>query len=267
LKKKKELCEQIVNIPNHLLDEVIKIIKESEPENMEQGDNEYSFDINLLKDETLGKLKDYIYSITSDNTELVSGGSGLDKGLESPKSIIDSSSTDNSDYDNDPNINEDSDDLSDENFTLDNEISHGFFSIENDVNMIANLVVYDLRPKSGEKRGSRKCPKCKKQFKDKSTLVKHLRTHTGERPFSCQYCGKTFRHTSTRNDHLNIHLNRSPHVCDFKGCNKQFANAANLNRHKRIHTGEKPYQCKFCDKRFTQSTNCKQHERTHSKDK
>jgi len=134
-------------------------------------------------------------------------------------------------------------------------------------NIVVNFMLYDLRPKEGEKKYKKRCPKCKKEFKDKSNLIKHIRTHTGEKPYKCDYCGKCFRHTSTRNDHLNIHLNRNPHVCDYEGCNKQFANAANLKRHKRIHTGEKPYKCKFCDKRFTQSTNCKQHEKIHNKGK
>jgi len=274
LKKKKELCEQIISLPNHLLEHVIKIIHESEPENIETGESEYSFDINLLKEDTLCKLQNYI--ITSDNTKAVGGGCGLDKkekdlpltldklrGEEMVPYLIKKESMNHDDL---------SDDQSDDNFIVENDMNNDdFISFENenesDNDMTCNFVLYDLRQKEGEKKRSRKCPKCKKQFKDKSNLVKHIRTHTGEKPYLCQYCGKTFRHTSTRNDHLNIHLNRNPHVCDYEGCNKQFANAANLKRHKRIHTGEKPYKCRHCEKRFTQSTNCKQHERTHLKDK
>jgi len=75
-----------VNLPKHSLDAIIQIINESEPEILEQGDSECSFDMNLLKAKTLIKLKNYVCSIQSDNTNSIGGGSGLDK-KESPKKI------------------------------------------------------------------------------------------------------------------------------------------------------------------------------------
>jgi len=320
-KEKKELCEQLVNLSPHFLENIISIINESEPEIIEKGDSECSFDINELKVKTLMKLKEYIGSINSDLTKPVGGGSGLDKkesNNKKDKMKIDHDTNLSNNFiikkENEIHIKEEnemvpitiekfvikekvvikeekeeteetedksekedeeeesSNEHSDENYienkepSIEEEIMEEEIEVAKD-DIMVNFVLYDLRPKVGEKKGKRRCPKCKKQFKDKSNLVKHIRTHTGEKPYSCQYCGKTFRHTSTRNDHLNIHLNRNPHVCDYEGCNKQFANAANLKRHKRIHTGEKPYQCRYCDKRFTQSTNCKQHERIHLKGK
>ncbi|XP_042327606.1 zinc finger protein 768 [Sceloporus undulatus] len=84
---------------------------------------------------------------------------------------------------------------------------------------------------------SYKCADCGKIYRRSTDLLRHQRTHTGERPYKCLDCGKSFSRSSI------------------------------LLEHQRIHTGEKPYICSHCGQGFSQSSNRNQHERIHAKGK
>nr|XP_060616229.1 zinc finger protein 347-like isoform X1 [Anolis sagrei ordinatus]XP_060616230.1 zinc finger protein 347-like isoform X1 [Anolis sagrei ordinatus] len=74
------------------------------------------------------------------------------------------------------------------------------------------------------------CSYCGKRWPCRSQLLRHLRTHTGERPHKCSDCGKSF------------------------------STSSHLSQHKRVHTGERPYSCKDCGKSYRRRASLVQHE-------
>ncbi|XP_067902512.1 zinc finger and BTB domain-containing protein 7C [Heterodontus francisci] len=109
-----------------------------------------------------------------------------------------------------------------------------------------------MRPKA-----SQQCPICNKVIQGAGKLPRHMRTHTGEKPYMCNICEVRF----TRQDKLKIHMRKHtgerPYTCIH--CNARFVHNYDLKNHMRIHTGVRPYQCVHCYKSFTRSDHLHRH--------
>ena len=78
------------------------------------------------------------------------------------------------------------------------------------------------------------CTICSHVTNRKQNMMKHMMTHTGERPFACTFC-------------------------PYRGVQKH-----HLDNHMMTHTGDRPYACSLCSYRGIQKHHYLNHIKTHS---
>ena len=88
------------------------------------------------------------------------------------------------------------------------------------------------------------CNICNKQIVAKR-LNEHIKSvHGNERPYKCEYedCDKKFAKPSELKNHIRTHTGERPFTCNV--CNASFTYSHILTRHKKYHEGTKKFTCK-----------------------
>uniref|UniRef100_A0A8C6S8Y9 C2H2-type domain-containing protein n=1 Tax=Neogobius melanostomus TaxID=47308 RepID=A0A8C6S8Y9_9GOBI len=128
------------------------------------------------------------------------------------------------------------------------------------------------RSHTGDKPYS--CSHCPKTFSRKNNLQVHMRTHResaaadeaeGKKKHECPFCLKRFWTKQDSVRHIRVHTGERPFSCPT--CQKAFVHEGHLQTHMRTHTGHRPYSCSRCPKTFSQKTHLASHMKTHAEDK
>ncbi|XP_036386159.1 zinc finger and BTB domain-containing protein 46-like [Megalops cyprinoides] len=71
-----------------------------------------------------------------------------------------------------------------------------------------------------------RCPYCSFSAMHQCILKRHMRSHTGERPYPCEVCGKKFTRREHMKRHTQVHSKDKKYVC--KVCSRVFVSAASV---------------------------------------
>ncbi|XP_062977702.1 zinc finger protein 11-like [Elgaria multicarinata webbii] len=98
------------------------------------------------------------------------------------------------------------------------------------------------------------CCECGKSFGRRSSLNRHLKIHSNEKPYKCSTCDKCFIEKSNLNAHIRKKHKRKSHSrrehYECSECGENFVTRASLTEHQRAHTNETTYPCPICKKNY-----------------
>lgn len=75
--------------------------------------------------------------------------------------------------------------------------------------------------------------KCSRRFACSYQLERHIRNHTGDKPFQCSHCQRRFSRSDHLKTHVRTHTGERPFLCNEQNCGKRFARSDELSRHVR----------------------------------
>lgn len=269
------LVQKITMLPSQYLRGLMDVISKYQPDTVRQIDDDgYAFDLGQMNENTVWAISDYVKDsvieldgyIKSLNQTGISGSIGDDDDRQESTFLPATSATTNASSGGATR------NLSDT-LALNTSKMSAITNNENQDKFLEQVEMYS-KPKVTKSRvkpsKKHECPTCNKQFRGRSELQNHIRTHTGEKPLKCSYsgCTKRYAHSSNLRAHERTHAGIKPYTCHYDGCGRSFAHSVSLKEHIWMHAGFQPYVCPYegCQKKFTQVSNFARHKKTHEKE-
>ena len=107
------------------------------------------------------------------------------------------------------------------------------------------------------------CHICGYQCRLRSSLIVHIKLHTGEKNHHCEICGKDFAFKQKLKLHMQHHINLREFKCD--SCDKGFNSKSELAKHvKRVHMSDRPWECQLCGNTFKEAARLRRHMEAHT---
>uniref|UniRef100_A0A3Q2DFY0 C2H2-type domain-containing protein n=1 Tax=Cyprinodon variegatus TaxID=28743 RepID=A0A3Q2DFY0_CYPVA len=111
------------------------------------------------------------------------------------------------------------------------------------------------------KRKGLSCPMCiNRYFKSVDKLNRHMRSHTGEKPFKCSLCNLTFSQSYHMTRHMKNQHAAGPYVCPT--CGLSLESLPELFQHKKTHK-EQILNCTECHEVFLNNEELRGHVKSH----
>lgn len=132
---------------------------------------------------------------------------------------------------------------------------------ENDpIKSTGNQSTHSARKISRAKNRENKCNICEQTFTQRGSLIRHIRGHSGLRPFPCTLCGKRFADKERLKVHNRTHTGEKPFACDV--CDQRFSQKSTVTRHMSVHRRPRSFTCIICEKNFSSTNGLRVHQQT-----
>ncbi|XP_048482792.1 transcription factor Ouib [Plutella xylostella] len=213
----------------------------------------------IIKNQSIKKEEDIFNNDKSKFKSIKKNTATIKVNTNEEKNFLDSSDTDDDDFDN---FNDD-DNLNDEGDKSQCTYNKNLECLVPNSWAIPKLhEILKKKEKKPKELKQHLCESCGKEFDSLIRLKYHMVIHENVFPFACDKCPYKGRTKNTLVTHMKSHLPYSERTLCCPHCSKKTTTTSNMNSHiRRVHTnnGERNFKCTRCEKDFKNNADLKRH--------